>query len=66
MLLKDLKLVLYINETVNVYDKKNNRLTSVIIFYGKVKDIPQEFDDYVVCDIFINMNEELSIYIKKE
>ena len=66
LLLKDLKLALYIDETVNVYDKKNGRLTSVIIFYGKSKDIPQEFDDYVVCDMFINMNEELSIYIKKE
>lgn len=64
LLLKDLKLALYIDETVNVYDK-NGRFASVIVFYGKAKDIPQKFDDCIVYNIFINTNEELSICIKK-
>lgn len=65
LLLKDLKLALYIDETVNVYDE-DCVLASVIMFYGKAKDIPQNLDDYVVNEIFINANEEFSIYVKKE
>jgi hypothetical protein len=63
ILLKDLKSVLYRNEIVNVYKIEEN---SMCEYYGVIKDISQDFDDYQVCDIFINAYEELSIYIKKE
>lgn len=64
VLLKDLKSILYEKETVNVYDE-NCKLANIIPFHGNAMDIPQEFDDCIVYEVFINACEELSIYIKK-